>query len=1598
MSLPIPIPNFIQGVSQQAEQQRRATQAEEQLNCINSPSEGSVARPSSEIIAIIDPDERGDWVGAFFYEFNRGDEHYVVVIRSIPGAPPDSTLEVYNLVTGVKATVASINDDYATAVLTIHDIPVANDTVVIGEKTYTWKASVTTTADQVKIGATAALSVDALVAAINGDEDEAGVLYGSDTLALGTFAADSTGLAITILAITAGPGANGLELLTTGTAADWDRELTSEGAWNASAIQDYINLITTIPEQAFCAVSINDDILIANRNIPPNIEDGARSPTRPKEALFHFRAGMYSSTYMISIRHLVGNSFATGTFTLDEIPANNDTVTIGARVYTFKTALTPAANEVLINSTGSDDDEKMIFSARNLNDAINATTGSGTEWGAGTVAHADVTSHWADKAITVTAIVAGSSKNSIATTQTGDPGDWGAATLTGGGETGNVYKFTYTTPDNSVEANAKYITTNHLASTFYKAMTGGSTASKKLASAWTSDYYDEPEGDVGNIYRGTSGGGLFGSGGGSGTGPVDLTTLGFSFSVNGSMVHIWTLSDDFEIDSDDANGGNHLVAFKDEVANFAKLPNGGFPGYVAKVRGDKASGDDDFYASFAEDKPIARGGAWQEDVAPDVPVRVLDHTLPFLLVNTAEDAFRLEFAPWGSRVVGDADLDPAPYVFGDYIRDLMFNNRRLGFVCEGSITWSKAGDAFVLFRATVQELLADDPISFQVNHTETPILEKGVTASEVTALWARNVQFTVRNDNQAFKAESIEIKASSSFEYAHHCRPLQVGHSLYFAEEEEKIGEQAGYSTLRDLIYKESKLIGETEITAHVPQYIPAGVNRLSGSQVRGMLFASSVQYSGDGTGGFGIQKFRPYLQPGLDAGTVMAIEADPGPSTGDGGAFNFVIDVEANRAYRYRSLGVTNAGNLRVFDTLTGDLIESVDHDDIFQRTEGDELSPTQSFDDLGAGKWTLSASGRYLFGPTANLDPDYDAIYGIIDTETLQTPFDAADTRGVLRESNTDITRPHQIIPAHFKGIGEDVDYFFIVQQIGITTANVVNIVNVNELLDGSIYFGVGELNTLEYPGSGHIVEGVRGGELYQYSEVYLWEWNNDKISATQVILYRLECVGELRETPRIWDPRTIRTIEPADIDPDWDFLSDMTFSVDLFDGNLVGIATNYPDLTLSYIFKLDRETGDFLWRTRVGPDYDFPTASAHFGPDYRLTNSYYGWIGRDGVVNTIYRINLADGAVSVDLNGVAEGFAGFAGIAGTQFYDGFSSLFFYAQLSDHDNAFYTPLGEWATAHNPEEEAWDQNWVRLWLDPDYAPAPVEGMFIAAPTEGDAEFTATGNEVLYYYNFFFSNDERVQSAWSKWTFLVPVAWHSMQRSILRTIQAMPDGSAILARTNCSPRYFDPGHTDYHTRLDHRLDQDQVTMEWDSVLDLTTVTLPYTILDSPMFKVILAETSAVNGSRGQELAYELLGADRIVLSGDRREDELFFGYTISSEITLSTPYARDGQGDLVPYERLQLADLTVQHKGSGPYRIEITDENGNVTPYTNLPKAAAPPTALGQVNLLTGSLRAPINKENDRCTIKLINDTVFPSKWLSGEYGVQRTTTKDRGK
>ena len=109
---------------------------------------------------------------------------------------------------------------------------------------------------------------------------------------------------------------------------------------------------------------------------------------------------------------------AAGTLTLSANVTNNDTITIGTKVYKFQTILTDVDGNVLIGAAATNSIDNLIA-------AINLASGAGTTYATSTTANSDESSSVAGAGDTMTLYV--DSAGAIATTVSSATASWGAA-------------------------------------------------------------------------------------------------------------------------------------------------------------------------------------------------------------------------------------------------------------------------------------------------------------------------------------------------------------------------------------------------------------------------------------------------------------------------------------------------------------------------------------------------------------------------------------------------------------------------------------------------------------------------------------------------------------------------------------------------------------------------------------------------------------------------------------------------------------------------------------------------------------------------------------------------------------------------------------------------------------------------------------------------------------------------------------------------------------------------------------------------------------------------------------------------------------------
>lgn len=338
--------------------------------------------------------------------------------------------------TNVSAGVA------ATATLTSDTTNVSNgDTVTIGNKTYTFKTSLTATEGEVLIGADADASLLNLIRAIN-HSGTPGTDYNCASAHTQVSAATSViSNAFLITALTSGTSANSYATTETSSHLSFGGATMSGGVDTAtvtigSKTYTFVSALTSVEGQVLIGADADTSLLNLIRAINHSGTFGTHHYCAAANTQVSAATSVSSHAFAITALTAgsTGNSIVTtetsshlswgsGTMTGG---ADAATVTIGSKTYTFKSALTPTEGEVLI---GADADASLL----NLIRAINHTGTPDTDYKCA-AAHTQVT---ADSSVTshafaVTAIESGVSGNSVTTTETSGHLSWGAATLTGG--------------------------------------------------------------------------------------------------------------------------------------------------------------------------------------------------------------------------------------------------------------------------------------------------------------------------------------------------------------------------------------------------------------------------------------------------------------------------------------------------------------------------------------------------------------------------------------------------------------------------------------------------------------------------------------------------------------------------------------------------------------------------------------------------------------------------------------------------------------------------------------------------------------------------------------------------------------------------------------------------------------------------------------------------------------------------------------------------------------------------------------------------------------------------------------------------------------
>lgn len=300
------------------------------------------------------------------------------------------------------------------------------------------------------------------------------------------------------------------------------------------------------------------------------------------------------------------------------------------------------------------------------------------------------------------------------------------------------------------------------------------------------------------------------------------------------------------------------------------------------------------------------------------------------------------------------------------------------------------------------------------------------------------------------------------------------------------------------------------------------------------------------------------------------------------------------------------------------------------------------------------------------------------------------------------------------------------------------------------------------------------------------------------------------------------------------------------------------------------------------------------------------------------------------------------------------------------------------------------------------YIPGPASHM-TATTHDNIAVVVSQGN--LYCYRYFMQNNERLQSAWFRFTFndsgpysnsFAKCVWAGFLDSDLYVAMLRTRNDSTLATSwlTIEKIRMGAGLTDaatsgknWLTYLDQRKYYAAGEGTYNANTGLTTFTLVKPLSYRPN------QTTVVTTDGYQALVSSgtnFTGTSEATISvvGNYSAKAVWIGTPYTMAFELSTPYIRGSAGRGVAAflnGRYQLRYLTVQYADSAYFRVQVGIKNENTYEYSFTGEIVGSAN-IGSTNVSSGNFRVPVYSKNDNTVIKILNDSPLPSKLLSCEF------------
>ena len=271
-------------------------------------------------------------------------------------------------------------------------------------------------------------------------------------------------------------------------------------------------------------------------------------------------------------------------------------------------------------------------------------------------------------------------------------------------------------------------------------------------------------------------------------------------------------------------------------------------------------------------------------------------------------------------------------------------------------------------------------------------------------------------------------------------------------------------------------------------------------------------------------------------------------------------------------------------------------------------------------------------------------------------------------------------------------------------------------------------------------------------------------------------------------------------------------------------------------------------------------------------------------------------------------------------------------------------------------------------------------------------------------------NNRKILNSWSTYTFNANRSIKNIDFIGTDMFIVFEEANKVTLEKIPFEANFRETYADFEYHLDHKVTEATtgVSVSYNSGTDVSTFTVPYR-LRAKMTVVgrylNTGETSTFVDTQGNTKNLKpgqvLLTANAtngststITISGDYRNSKFIIGEPYEMHYRFSTQRLTQSgggsnQGEVIS-GRLQLRNFYLKFEDTGFFKVEVTPQNRDTSIHKFTGRfLGAASSAIGQINLETGTFKFPVMSRADRVTIDVKNDTFLPTQLASAEYEAQ---------